>query len=67
MTRFESYLISDSRIRANYSEKDLILMIPTPIVLSDPSGSVGIPAYIWILLLGVIVLQVVAFVRRRRQ
>ena len=67
MTRFESYLISDPRIRANYSEKDLILMIPTPIVLSDPSGSVGIPAYIWILLLGVIVLQVVAFVRRRRQ
>jgi hypothetical protein len=42
-------------------------MIPTPIVLSDPSGSVGIPAYIWILLFGVIVLQVLAFVRRRRQ
>ncbi len=41
-------------------------MTPTPLVLTDPSTATGIPAYIWILLVGVIVLQVMAFVRRRR-
>lgn len=42
-------------------------MTPTPIVLINPTSSGEIPTYIWVLLVGVIVLQGLAFVRRRRQ
>ena len=43
-------------------------MIPTPTlrVLSGPTAMPDIPAYIWILLVGVIVMQGLAFFRRRR-
>ena len=42
-----------------------------PVVLQNdtppPPGFLGIPTFIWILLIGVVSLQVLAFVRRRRQ
>ena len=40
---------------------------PTPIVLSGPTDGPGIPAYIVVLLIGVIVVQGLAFFRRRRR
>ena len=42
-----------------------------PVVLQNdtppPAGFLGIPNFIWILAIAVIALQVLAFVRRRRQ
>ena len=40
---------------------------PTPMVLSSPTDMPGVPVYIWILLAGVIVVQGLAFFRRRRR
>ena len=44
-------------------------MIPTPtlVVASGPAELPGIPVYIWILLVGVMVMQGLAFFRRRRR
>lgn len=40
---------------------------PTPIILSNPTAGSGDLTWLLILLVGVIVLQGLAFIRRRRQ
>ena len=44
--------------------------LPTPIPLTpaaSPTDFLGIPAYLWILIVGAIVLQAIKFIRLRRR